>query len=297
MEKRLSLFDEIAKNKRKSILLMLLVALVLGALVYLISFLFAPEFALVILLFAGIFIIVDALVSYNYGDKIVLKSVGAYPADPVKHVYLINTVEGLAIAAGNPAPKCYVIPSRELNAFACGKDPEHASIAVTEGLLKVMNRQELEGVIAHEMSHIRNYDIRFATLVSVLVGMAAIISYMFLRATIFTGGGRRGRDGGGLIILVAIILAIIAPIVVRLVQLAVSRKREFLADASGAQLTRYPEGLASALEKIMKYNRGEIQVSEAISHMFISDPTHSALDAVFSTHPPIEERIRRLRAM
>ncbi len=298
--KRVSMFDEIASNKRKSIMLMLLMAAVLMALVLAISYAFAPEYATIILLFAGIFVIVNTLVSYKYGGRIALASVGAYPADEKKHIYLINTVEGLAIAAGIPKPKCYIIPSKELNAFACGKDPEHASIAVTEGLMQATNRQELEGVVAHEMSHIRNYDIRFATLISVLVGMAAIISYMFLRSMLFTGGGRgRGRGGGGhaLILIIAIILAIVAPLVVRLVQLAVSRKREYLADASGAQLTRYPDGLASALEKIAKYNRGEMKVSEAVSHMFFSDPTHSALDAVWSTHPPIQERIKKLRAM
>ncbi len=295
--KHVSMFDEIAANKRKSVILMICVAAVLVALVYVISLVFAPGYATVLLLFAGIFVIIDALVSYEYGGRIALASVGAYPADEKKHIYLINTVEGLAIAAGIPKPKCYVIPSKELNAFACGKDPEHASIAVTEGLMQVTNRQELEGVIAHEMSHIRNYDIRFATLISVLVGMAAIISYMFLRSMLFSGGrGSRGR-GGGIMLIIAIILAIVAPLVVRMVQLAVSRKREYLADASGAQLTRYPEGLASALEKIAKYNRGEMKVSEAVSHMFFSDPTHSALDAVWSTHPPIGERIKKLRSM
>jgi heat shock protein HtpX len=169
--------------------------------------------------------------------------------------------------------------------------------------MRSLNRQELEGVVAHEMSHIRNKDVQFMTLVAVLVGLAAILSHIILRGLWFGGGRRRDRDrgrGGGIeviLLLVGVVLAIIAPVVTRLVQLAVSRKREFLADASGAELTRYPEGLASALEKIGRLNKGNMNVSEAVSHIFIADPVHSALDSLYATHPPIEERIKRLRAM
>jgi heat shock protein HtpX len=193
--------------------------------------------------------------------------------------------------------------SDELNAFATGKDPEHASIAVTTGLMRNLNRQELEGVVAHEMSHIRNRDVEFMTLIAVLVGLAAILSHIILRGLWYGGARQRGKDrgkGGGIeviILLVGVVLAIIAPIVTRLVQFAVSRRREFLADASGAELTRYPEGLASALEKIGRLNKGNMNVSEAVSHIFIADPVHSALDSLYATHPPIEERIKRLRAM
>lgn len=227
---------------------------------------------------------------------------GAYPAEGPQYTYLNDTVEGLAIAAGIPKPKVYVMPSEELNAFATGKDPTNASIAVTTGLMQVLDRQELEGVIAHEMSHIRNRDVQFMTLVAVLVGLIGILSHMVLRG--YWWGGRsdrreRGRGGniGVLIVVIGFIMAIFAPIVTRLVQLAVSRRREYLADASGAELTRYPDGLADALEKIMKTNRGTMKVSEVVSHLFISDPTHTALDAIYSTHPPIEERIKRLREM
>jgi heat shock protein HtpX len=210
-------------------------------------------------------------------------------------------VEGLSIAAGIPKPKVYVVPSDEVNAFATGKDPENASVAVTTGLMRTLDRQELEGVVAHEISHIRNRDIQFMTLVAVLVGLVGILSHMILRS--YWWGGRRGRrdrDRGniGLIIVaVGFVLAIFAPIVTRLVQLAVSRRREYMADASGAELTRYPDGLADALEKISKHNRGDMKVSEAVSHLFIADPNRSALDALYATHPPIEERIKRLREM
>ncbi|MCB2172259.1 M48 family metallopeptidase, partial [archaeon] len=193
------------------------------------------------------------------------------------------------------------MPSRELNAYATGKDPEHASIAVTQGMLDTLDRQEIEGVLAHEISHIKNRDVQFMTLVAVLVGLAGILSNMILRS--YWWGGRRSkrdRDSGQLgliIIVVGFLLAIFAPIASRLVQLAVSRRREYLADASAAELTRYPDGLADALEKIGKLNSGKMKVSESVSHLFISDPNRTALDAIYSTHPPIEERVKRLREM
>jgi len=300
MEK-VNVFDQIGKNKRNSILLSFLVFFILFALVYFIAEVFVPEIALFMMIFAFVFIIADIYVSYNYGDQIVLKSVHAQPADERKHRYLIDTVEGLAIAAGIPKPKVYVMESNEINAFACGKDPKHASICVTTGALENLKRDELEGVIGHEMSHIRNYDVRFATLVAVLVGLAAIVSWMFLRNLRF--GGLRNEDerkGGGIILImfiIALALAIIAPIATRLVQAAVSRRREYLADAGGAELTRYPDGLADALEKIKDVNEGKMKVSEAVSHLFIADPNKSPLDNLFATHPPLEERIKILRSM
>jgi heat shock protein HtpX len=230
--------------------------------------------------------------------------VKAFPAEAPQFQYLRDTVEGLAIAAGIPPPKVYVMDSTELNAFATGKDPKTASICITTGLIGAMNRQELEGVVAHEISHIRNRDVEFMTLVAVLVGLVAIISHIILRNMWWSGRSRRSRDrergGSGIeiiILLVGLILAIIAPIVTRLVQLAVSRRREYLADASGAEMTRYPEGLASALEKIKNLNSGKMDVNEAVSHLFISDPVHSPLDNIYATHPPLEDRIKRLREM
>jgi len=280
------------------VLLVVAILLILLVLVYIISEIFLPEYALMLLIFVGIFVIVDAYMSYKHGDKIILKATNAKPADPVKHAYYLNTVEGLALAAGLPVPKAYVLPDKDINAFATGRDPEHASIAVTQGALDKLNRQELEGVIAHEMSHIGNHDIRFFTLIAVFVGLVAILSHIFLRSLLYSGGGNSGnRDDAGLLIIAGLILAIIAPIVVRLVQLSISRKREYLADATGVKLTRYPPGLAGALEKIKKYNQGRMNVSEAVSHLFISDPKNTFMDNIFATHPPIDRRIEKLRSM
>lgn len=291
--------DEIAKNKRSSLLLAVVVSLILFFLVYFIIFFLVPEFVLGALPFLVIFILVYSYSSYRFGDSVVLSATNAKPAEGREYQYLRDTVEGLSIASGIPPPRVYVMESGDLNAFATGRNPENASIAVTTGLVRSLNRQELEGVIAHEISHIKNRDILFMTLVAVLVGLAAIVSHLILRSFWF-GGRRDRRDRGGimfLLIIVGIILAIFAPIAVRLVQFAISRKREYLADASGVSVTRYPEGLASALEKIANTNRGKINVSEAVSHLFFVDPKRSSLDSLFATHPPIKERIRRLRAM
>jgi heat shock protein HtpX len=295
--------QEMARNRRDSILLAIVVSLVLFGLVFSMAYIFAPDMLIFAIPFSLFLVFIYTWSSYQYGDQVVLSSTGARPADGREYQYLRDTVEGLSIAAGVPVPKIYVMDSDELNAFATGKDPEHASIAVTTGLMRSLNRQELEGVVAHEMSHIRNRDVEFMTLIAVLVGLAAILSHIILRGLWFGGARRKDRDrgrGGGIeviLLLVGVVLAIIAPIVTRLVQFAVSRKREFLADASGAELTRYPEGLASALEKIGRLNKGNMNVSEAVSHIFIADPVHSALDSLYATHPPIEERIKRLREM
>ena len=295
--------QEMARNRRDSILLAVVVSLVLFGLVFSLAYIFAPGMLIFTIPFSLFLVFIYTWSSYQYGDQVVLSSTGARPADGREYQYLRDTVEGLSLAAGVPVPKIYVMDSDELNAFATDKDPEHASIAVTTGLMRSLNRQELEGVVAHEMSHIRNRDVEFMTLIAVLVGLAAILSHIILRGLWFGGARRKDRDrgrGGGIeviLLLVGVVLAIIAPIVTRLVQFAVSRKREFLADASGAELTRYPEGLASALEKIGRLNKGNMNVSEAVSHIFIADPVHSALDSLYATHPPIEERIKRLREM
>ncbi len=300
MERR-SFHDEQTRNKRDSILLAVVVSAVLLVLIVSISYMFDPGsvyfMVAVGIMFTGIY----TWSSYQYGDKVVLMSTNAQPAEGNKYIYLNNTVEGLAIAAGIPKPDVYVMPSMELNAYATGKDPEHASIAVTQGLLDTLDRQELEGVIAHEISHIRNRDVQFMTLVAVLVGIAGILSHLILRSYWYGGRSRRRDRNSGtlgiLIIAVGFLLAIFAPILSRLVQMAVSRSREYLADASAAEMTRYPDGLADALEKLAKYNKGGMKVSESVSHLFISDPNKTALDALYSTHPPIEERIKRLREM
>ncbi len=300
-----SLYDEISRNKRSSILLASVLSIITVALIFSFSYIFAPEYLYIVLPFSLVFVVGYSYSSWMYGDRVVLSATGAVPAEGREHIYLRDTVEGLSLAAGVPTPKVYVVPSMEINAFATGRDPEHASVAVTRGLLNALDRQELEGVLAHELSHIRNRDVTFMTLVAVLVGLVAILSHIILRTYRF-GGGRRGSRGRGdgdkrgleiAILAVGFLLAIFAPILTRLVQFAVSRRREYLADASGAELTRYPEGLASALEKIKGHNRGDMDVSEAVSHLFIADPNRSALDLLYATHPPLEERIKRLRAM
>jgi heat shock protein HtpX len=234
-----------------------------------------------------------------YGDKIVLATTKAkrIKDNDRRYMHLINTVDGLSIAAGIPRPKIHVIESDDINAYATGRNPENSSIAVTTGLLKNLKRDEIEGVIGHELSHIKNYDIRYATFIAVLVGLVAILSNLFLRS--FRFKGRKGKDGEGFafLIIIGFILAIFSPIIVRIVQFSISRKREFLADSSSVQLTRYPEGLASALDKISKINKGRLKVSEAVSHLFFADPNKSALDALYATHPPIEERIKILKSM
>jgi len=303
---RVSFYDEIARNRRKSILLSLILIIIIAILATTISYMWAPEYVIIVLPISIIFMAIYTYSSYMYGDQVVLSSTGARAAEGNEYIYLRDSVEGLSIAAGIQKPKVYVIDSSEMNAFATGRDPEHASVVVTSGLMEQLNRQELEGVLAHELSHIRNRDVTFMTLVAVAVGLIAILSDIILRSFrygAFRGSGKskRGKDrsGGIQIVILAIgfILAIFAPILTRIVQFAVSRSREYMADASGVELTRYSEGLASALEKIMHHNKGDSKVSEAISHIFFVDPNRSALDSLYATHPPIEDRVKRLRAM
>jgi heat shock protein HtpX len=293
---KISFYDQIAKNNRNSVVLSIFIVALVALLVYIIAYILAPAYAIFILIFAAVIMIVDAYASYNYGDRLVLKATNAKPADPVQDVYLINTVEGLSIAAGIPPPKVYVVEDDEINAFAVGKDPKHASIAVTTGALNNLNRTELEGVVGHELTHVADYDVRFMTLVAVLVGLVAILSWMLIRSYLFGAREERGRIG--VLIVIGFLLAIIAPLFSRIVQAMVSRRRELSADAGSAKLTRYPEGLASALEKIQKVNEGKkMKVSEAMSHLFISDPNKSPLDDIFATHPPLSQRIKILRSM
>lgn len=256
-----------------------------------------------ILYFGVIFSVLMNVWSYWYSDSLVIKMSGAIPATREEYFDLWNAVENLSITAGLPMPKVYVIPDDSPNAFATGRDKEHAAVAATTGLLKILNKTELEGVIAHELSHIGNRDTLLGTVVVVLVGFIAIMSDMFLR-TAGWGGGDRDRDNRlqMFLMIAGVILAILAPIIAQLIKLAISRKREFLADTSGALLTRYPEGLASALEKISAYPVGLQRVSTATAHLYIANPLKdghamSFVTKLFATHPPAEERIAILREM
>lgn len=294
------MFDQINANKWKSVLLILVFMIMITALGYLFSY--ETRFPYVLPL-AVIIAIVTSVGSYYYSDTIVLQMSQARAVTKDEYPHLVNSVEGLAIAAGLPLPRVYVIDDSAPNAFATGRDPEHAAIAVTMGLLEKLNRAELEGVIAHEMSHIKDYDIRLMALVAVLAGTVVLISDWLLRS--FWFGGRRDdddREGGnsGLLMILALVAAILAPIAATLIQLAVSRNREFLADAQGAALSRYPEGLANALRKISADPEPLEAANKATAHMYICNPLRdqgSWLSSLFSTHPPVEERIRRLEAM
>jgi heat shock protein HtpX len=233
-------------------------------------------------------------ITYFAADSMILSVSGAREARKDEYPYLVNVVEGLSIAAGIPMPKIYVIDDPAPNAFAVGTSPQKASVAFTTGLLGMMNRSELEGVAAHELSHIRNLDSRMATIAVAMVGLVAILSDMGLRSLFWGGRGRRGGGGGGLA-LIGLLIIILSPILAQLVRLALSRQREYLADASGAQLTRYPDGLASALEKMKNAGTVVQRASDATATLYIANPL--SMSGIFSTHPPIDERIRRLRGM
>lgn len=295
-------YTEINKNKTYSVLLIFAFLLVIIGL----GFVFAQAYgAPEILVFAVIFSSVSSLISYFYSDKITLAMSGAHQIDLNANPELYRLVENLSITAGLPMPRVYIIEDAALNAFATGRNPQNAVVAVTTGLLQKLDKTELEGVLAHEMSHVGNYDIRFMTLVVVLVGIITLLADWMLRMSFF--GGRRNNNnnsGGGIFLLIGIGLAILSPIVALLIKLAVSRQREYLADASGALLTRYPEGLASALEKIAGDHKPLETANKATAHLFISNPlkdhegdSQSWFAGLFNTHPPIEERIKRLREM
>ncbi len=302
------MYKQIAENKRKTVFLIGTFLVLIIGFGWILSYVYQNPGILVI---AVVFSLIQTLLSYYYSDKIALMSTGALEVKSKKdNPYLWRLVENLSITSGLPMPKLYVIGDPAINAFATGRDPKHASVAVTSGALEKLENEELQGVLAHELSHISNYDIRVMTLVVVLVGVVSIAADFFVRTLLWGGGGdRRGRDGSsGALMLIGILFAVIAPITATLIQLAVSRKREYLADASGAMLTRYPEGLAAALEKIARQAHPHMaRASRATAHLFISSPLRNgaaphdkrqgALSTLFSTHPPLADRIVRLRAM
>jgi heat shock protein HtpX len=245
------------------------------------------------------------LVAYHFGDSMVLAASGAREITHDEHPQLWNVVEEMAIAAGLPMPKVYIMDSDALNAFATGKDPQHASVAITRGLLEKLNREELQGVMAHEMSHVRNYDIRFAMLMAVLVGVVVLLADVFRRSMFWgaLGGGRRRRSGdggkgGAVLVLVGVLFSIVAPLFAVLLQMAVSRKREYLADASAVELTRNPQGLISALQKLSTDDNKLLAASKATQHLYIVNPFRKlGADSLFSTHPSLDSRIAALRGL
>jgi len=299
MSMKSDIYSQITANKSKSVLLIGVFLVLIIAFGWAISGYYGNPIFLYI---ATIFSFIQAWAGYYYSDKIALATAKAIPVTGKENretKNLVNTIQNLTITAGVPMPKVYVIDDSAPNAFATGRDPQHASIAVTTGLIEKLEDEELQGVLAHELSHIKNYDIRVMSLVVVLVGIIAVVSDFFLRSMFW--GNRRSNDndnGGGIMIVIAPVLAILAPIAATLIQLAVSRKREFLADASGALLTRYPEGLASALEKIAKDKEPLEVANRGTAHLYILSPFKKEnISSWFSTHPPITERINRLKAM
>ena len=302
------MYEQIAANKRKTVLLIFGAIVLLGAVGYVLGLWYGN--GLFGLVGAVALAVVLSLGSFFGGDRLVLASTRAREVTPQEQPRLHNIVEGLSIAAGIPKPRVYVIPEQAPNAFATGRNPEHSSVAVTEGLLSTMNRVELEGVIGHELSHVVDRDILVGTVVATLVGAVVLISEFFMRSWWWGGvRGRRGgdRSGGGLeaiIFAVGLALLVLAPIIGQIVRLAVSRQREFLADAQGALLTRYPPGLASALRKIGAASGIPMRsANNATAHLWLNQPSRiqgegmGPLEKLFNTHPPIEERIRRLEEM
>lgn len=302
------MYEQIASNRRRTWLLIVGAVILLGAVGYALGLIWQSGPAgLVIALVVAIALSIG---SYAYGDRVILASTRARPVTPDEQPRLHNIVEGLSIAAGIPKPRVYVVPEVAPNAFATGRNPEHASIAVTDGLLKTMSRVELEGVVGHELAHVVDRDILVGTVVATLAGAVILLSEFFTRTWWWGGiGGRRGSDRGGggfeaIIFAVGIVLLILAPIFAQIIRFSVSRQREYLADAQGALLTRYPPGLASALRKIGAASGIPMHsANNATAHLWLNQPSRvegermGSLERLFSTHPPIEERIRRLEEM
>lgn len=290
-----TLYELISENKRKTIFFLIIFSIILFLIGYL--FVYALEWGTSGLILIGLFIIIYNLIVYYNSDKIALFSVGAVPADRDRFYILHNVVEEVSIAAGIPKPKVYIMNEPQPNAFATGRNPQNASICVTTGLLEIMNREELQGVIAHEISHIRNFDVLLMTVIGIVVGLIVLLRDIFLRSMFFYGGERkRDRESGNaILIVIALILAIISPILVTLIRAAISRQREYLADADGAYIVRNPYGLASALKKLGEYKKDMRVASDATAHLFIRSPFSG--EKLFATHPPIEDRIKRLLSL
>jgi len=293
---RIDFRDQISKNKRKSFFLIVIIFLVFLLFGYVISMAFDSGYFFFIMIIAIIFSISYILISYYNSHKIAVLSAGAKKVSRQEYKDYYNIVEGLTLASGLPMPELYVMPSNQINAFASGRNPKNSVVCVTEGALSKLDKRELEGVLAHELGHIGNYDIRYMTLVAVMVGMIAIVSEIFLRSLWFKSGGDSDNKAGAIFMIIGIVLAIVAPIVVYFVQLSISRKHEYSADATAVKFTRYPQGLIGALKKI-KQDYGleskEKRVSKAIAPLFFANPFKN----MGSTHPDINKRIEALERM
>jgi len=307
------MYQQIAANKAKSVFTIILFILFLGAIGYFIGLFFdyrygvGNYFSIIILIIAFIIALIASFTSYYYSDKIVLQMSNARPIDKEADARVNYMVEGLSIAGGIPMPKVYIIEENALNAFATGRNPQNGVLVLTRGIIDNLNDEELKGVISHEISHIKNYDVLLGTVIVIFVGMLSIASNIILRSFFFGGGRRRSNDrsgGGGIFALVflviGLVLIILSPIIGTMIRMAISRNREFLADSNGALISRYPAGLANALRKISANSAVE-SANSATSHLFIADPltkkNKPLMANLFSTHPPIEERIKRLDEM
>jgi len=292
--------DQIQRNKLKSFFLIIIIFVFFLILGYIISIILDPSYFFIIMIISTIFSLGYILISYYNSDKIALASVRAKPASKTTHSSFFRAAENMALASGLPMPRLYIMPSSEINAFASGRNPEKAVICVTTGCLEKLNKQELEGVIAHEMAHIANYDIRYMTLTAIMIGMISIVAQLFLRSLWFTDFRDRDNKAGIILLILGIVFAILAPIVAQLVSLSISRKREFLADSTAVKFTRYPPGLMGALNKIKNEHVPENEkhkFASALAPLFISDPFKKKIQGLFSTHPPIDVRIKLLNSM
>lgn len=289
------MYSEIAKNKRKTVLLIGVFIALIGALAYFGGIYFG-DFSITIGALIGS--VIYALISYFASAKAALAFNGAHEIKKRDNPELYRIVENLAITEGLPTPKIHIIDDPALNAFATGRDPKHAHVAITTGLLATLNKQELQGVMAHELGHIKNYDIRVSMVAFGLVMVISLMADIFLRVSLFGGGNRDRENGNGVLVALGIVAMILAPMIAAVIQASISRKREFLADATGAMTTRYPEGLASALEKLKMGNTAPRRQNTSTAHLFFANPLKGkSLSNMFSTHPPIDERIKILRGM
>ena len=297
-----NIYEQVDSNKTKSTIIIVFFVAFITAASYLIAYAMGYDLS-----FVGIALIISGILSFAsfyYSDQMILTISGATPANRKDHFVFYTVAENLALADGLPIPKLYVIEDTAMNAFATGRDPEHAVICATTGLLSRLNRTEIEGVIAHELSHVKNYDIRLMGIVTILVGLVTLLADILLR-TRFRGSRDKEESGnlGAILFIAGIVMALLSPIIAQIIQLAISRRREFLADASGAKLTRFPEGLASALEKISKDTEPLEAANKATAHLYISNPLKNHHDSIgwfaglFNTHPPVSERIKALRGV